>query len=114
VSDALIFLNYTHSEFSEALPTTKFCKIFNIFDLMNSRRKFRKNETEECITIENLLKIEKNINNYINYIKSLKLANKKNNIVIVREMSRICNRLLRGSSSRSALLGNLDKSEIGL
>jgi len=83
VSDALIFLNYTHSEFSEALPTARFCKIFNnIFDLMNSRRKFGKNETEECITIENLLKIEENINNYINYIKSLKLVDKKNNMVI--------------------------------
>jgi len=29
-----------------------------------------------------LLKIEENINNYINYIKSLKLADKKNNMVI--------------------------------
>jgi len=37
---------------------------------------------EECIIIENVLKIEKNINNYINYIKSLKLADKKNNMVI--------------------------------
>lgn len=49
---------------------------------MNSRRKFEKNKTEQCITIKNLLKIETNINNYTNYIKSLKLVDKKNDMVM--------------------------------
>lgn len=83
VSDTLIFLNHTKSEFAEALPTARFCQIFNnIFDIMNSRRKFGKNETEQCISIENLSKIEANINNYITYIKSLKLVDKKSDMVI--------------------------------
>lgn len=48
VAKALIFLSHINPEFSDALPTAKFCQMFNdIFDLMNSRRKYGKNETEE-------------------------------------------------------------------
>lgn len=50
VSDALLFLkDNSPDDFADAEATAKYCKKMNdIFDLLNSRRKFEKYSTQNC------------------------------------------------------------------
>lgn len=79
VSDALLFLkNNFPDKFTGTEATATYCKKINdIFDLLNSRRKFEKYSTQNCITIENLTETENRVNEYIDYIKNLKIVEDK-------------------------------------
>ena len=61
-------------DFAGVEATSIFCrKINNIFDFLNSRRKFGKHDSEKCVAIENLKEMEEKAEEYIDYIKSLKI-----------------------------------------
>lgn len=95
VADALIFMKQTFpQDFANVDATVKFCEtINNIFDILNTRRKFEKNtDLKTCITQENYETIEKKVDEYINYIKSLRIIEDKKykqNISILNSKRRI-------------------------
>ncbi|KYM97813.1 THAP domain-containing protein 9 [Cyphomyrmex costatus] len=75
VANALTYLDKEckMSQFKGSEATAQFCLIMNdIFDVLNSRNKFCKTESQKCISKDNFLIIEKKIDNYIKYIVSLK------------------------------------------
>ncbi|KYN27348.1 THAP domain-containing protein 9, partial [Trachymyrmex cornetzi] len=72
VCDALKFLEYP--QFAAASGTAIFCKMLNdIFDLLNSKSLYAKTEIKKAITRDNLLILKDEINEFISYIKSLKI-----------------------------------------
>lgn len=76
VRDALAFLEYDLklSNFAGASGTMTFCKMFNdIFDLLNSRNLYNKTETKRGITKDNIHILKDKINEFILYIKSIRL-----------------------------------------
>lgn len=75
VATGLMFMKDKFSEdFVGVDATSKFCKIMNdVFDFLNSRRKFSKNESQNCLTKENYKEMEKKVLEYIDYIQSLKI-----------------------------------------
>lgn len=75
VADALIFMKMKYpSEFNGAYATSEFCRTINdIFDFLNSRNKYGKNASNDCVTLENLSKMEEKIKIFINYISNLKI-----------------------------------------
>jgi len=95
VADALIFMKQKFpQDFANVDATVKFCEtINNIFDILNTRRKFEKNtDLKTCITQENYETIEKKVDEYINYIKSLRIIEDKKykqNISILNSKRRI-------------------------
>lgn len=75
VANALTFLNKECKmpQFKESEATAYFCLIMNnIFDLLNSRNKFCKTESQKCISKDNFPEIAKKIDIFIKYIVSLK------------------------------------------
>jgi len=70
VADALIFMETKYSsEFNGASATSIFCRTINdVFDFLNSRNKYGKNVSNDCVTLENLSKMEEKIKIFINYI----------------------------------------------
>ncbi|KYM97795.1 THAP domain-containing protein 9, partial [Cyphomyrmex costatus] len=86
VADALIFLEQDLNvlEFAGANATATFCRnINNIFDFLNSKQKFGKHEFQKCISAENIKELETKINDFINYIKSLKIYDKSTGTMLV-------------------------------
>lgn len=76
VSDALMFLEHDLKlpSFSAAAATAKFCRIFNdIFDILNSRNLYNKSEMKRALTQDTLPIIKNKTENFIIYIKSLKI-----------------------------------------
>lgn len=75
VANALTFLNKECKmpQFKDSDATANFCLLMNnIFDLLNSRNKFCKTESQKCISKDNFTEITNKIHNYIKYIVSLK------------------------------------------
>lgn len=75
VANALTFLNKECKipEFQGREATSHFCLIMNnIFDLLNSRNKFCKTESQKCISKDNFPETAQKIDSYIIYIVSLK------------------------------------------
>lgn len=75
VADALEYCgkDMKFSEFTGATPTAKFCRIINnVFDLLNSRNKFCRDESQQCIR-DNLAITQDNVASYINYIEKLQV-----------------------------------------
>lgn len=71
-------------EFAGANATATFCRnVNNIFNFLNSKRKFGKNEFQKCISAENIKELETKINDFINYIKSLKICDKSTGTTLV-------------------------------
>jgi len=63
-------------QFAAASGIAIFCEIFNdIFDLLNSKNLYAKTEMKKVITRDNILILKNKINEFISYIKSLKMQN---------------------------------------
>jgi len=78
VANALIFCEQDLHlpEFIGCGATANFClQINNIFDLLNSRNRFSKNQSARCITPENYNEVCEQIENYCNYLQELKDTN---------------------------------------
>lgn len=45
----------------------------DVFDFLNSRKKFSKNESQNCLIKENYIEMEKKVFEYIDYIQSLRI-----------------------------------------
>ena len=71
-------LKYCREElegFKQSKATETFCSIFNdMFNLLNSRNKFRKVKTRRPISEKNFDSISANVDKYVKYIESLKIA----------------------------------------
>jgi len=73
---ALHYLEYEikNIDFKDASTTAKFCQIFNdIFDILNSQNKFCKVPGRNGMTEENLPKLKKKIDEYVEYIEKLEV-----------------------------------------
>lgn len=76
VSDALMCLQQDLKlpHFAAAAATAKFCKTFNdIFDVLNSRNLYNKSEMKRALTQDTVPILKDKIENFILYIKSLKI-----------------------------------------
>lgn len=75
VATGLMFMKDKFSEdFAGVDATSKFCKTINIvFDFLNSRKKFSKSESQNCLTKGNYIEMEKKVSEYIDYIQSLRI-----------------------------------------
>lgn len=85
VADALVFMEMKFPDaFNGARATSQFCRVMNdIFDFLNSRTKYGKNESQNCITTENLNKMEDKVNTFIDYIKNLKIIEKGKEVSVL-------------------------------
>lgn len=75
VATGLMFMKDKFSEdFAGVDATSKFCKTINdVFDFLNSRKKFSKSESQNCLTKGNYIEMEKKVSEYIDYIQSLRI-----------------------------------------
>lgn len=86
VANALMFCeqDLQIDKFRNSGATAKFClTINNIFDLLNSRNLFCKNQSAQCITRENYDEICKQVDSYCDYLKGLKTINEKTIILSI-------------------------------
>lgn len=75
VANALTFCeqDLQIDKFNNSGATAKFClQINNIFDLLNSRNRFCKNQSAQCITRQNYDEICKQVDSYCDYLQGLK------------------------------------------
>lgn len=75
VADALIFLEMKYpTEFNRASATSKFCRTINdVFDFLNSRQKYGKNASNDCVTFQNFSQMKEKIEIFINCTSNLKI-----------------------------------------
>ena len=77
-ANGLLFMKeYYPKEFGGVESTSRYCQTINdIFDFLNTRRKFGKNKTKDCITKENYKEMEDKVSGYIEYVKGLEIIEK--------------------------------------
>lgn len=78
VANALLFCeqDLQIDKFCNSGATAKFClQINNIFDLLNNKNRFCKNQSTQCITRQNYDKICKQVDSYCDYLEGLKNVN---------------------------------------